>query len=306
MKVELSVVVPVLNEELNISELISRITQTATQITSNYEIIIIDDGSSDNSWSKIKRESLINNKIKGIKLSRNFGHHSAITAGLEKSNGDWIVVMDGDLQDQPEGISKLYNKTLEGFDIVFVSRQNRTEKIHYKILQKIFYKILNKLSGVDYNSSFANFSIVNRKVVDAYMSLPEQSRFYMTMINWLGFNKSFIFLDQGERKHGRPSYTFKKRVNLAIDILLSFSDTPLRLIIRFGLLTATISFFSMLYIVFIAIIKGFTSIGWASLMASVLFSTGIIVTSLGIVGAYVGKIFIETKKRPIYIISEIS
>ena len=219
----LSVVIPVYNESSLINELVKRVKSNLKLITEDYEIIIVDDGSRDNTWNSIENEAKSENRIKGIKFSRNFGHHYAITAGLHNSSGEWVVVMDGDLQDRPEVIPDLYKKAQEGFDVVFVSRQNRPEKSYYLIAQKIFYWILKSLSGIDFDSRQANFSVINKKVVHAFKNFPENARFYGSTIKWLGFKRSFIFAEHGVRFSGNPSYTLRKRINLASEIIFSFS-----------------------------------------------------------------------------------
>jgi dolichol-phosphate mannosyltransferase len=300
----LSVVVPVFNESSLIDELIKRVTKNAKLLTDDFEIIIVDDGSQDDTWKIIENEAKIEKRLKGIKFSRNFGHHYAITAGLDRTNGEWVVVMDGDLQDRPEVIPELYTKALEGFDIVFVSRQNRPEKLHYRIAQKFFYRILMSLSGIEFDSRQANFSIINKKVVEAFKKFPENARFYGSTINWLGFKRSFILADHGVRHSGKPSYTIKKRFKLASDIILSFSERPLKFAIGLGLLMSIISIFIALRIIYGSLNWGYSVTGWSSVMVSILFSSGIVLTVLGIIGVYLGRIFQEVKGRPLYITSE--
>ena len=300
----LSVVVPVFNEGSIIVELVKRVKNNVRSITDDFEIILVDDGSQDETWEFIGNEARQEKRIKGIKLSRNFGHHYAITAGLHNSTGDWVVVMDGDLQDRPEVIPELYNKSQDGFDVVFVSRQNRPEKLYYRIAQKIFYWTLRILSGLDFDSRQANFSIINKKVVKAFKDFPENARFYGSTIRWLGFKRSFILADHGKRYSGKPSYTFKKRVKLALDIILSFSERPLKFAIGLGLLMSSISIFLALWIVYGTFKWGYSVIGWSSGIVSILFSSGIILTVLGIIGIYLGRIFQEVKGRPLFIISE--
>jgi glycosyltransferase involved in cell wall biosynthesis len=300
----LSVVIPVYNESSLIDELVKRVKTNIKLITEDFEIIIVDDGSQDKTWNSIENEAKSENRIKGIKFSRNFGHHYAITAGLYNSSGEWVVVMDGDLQDRPEVIPDLYKKAQEGFDVVFVSRQNRPEKLHYRIAQKIFYWLLNILSGVDFNSRQANFSIINKKVVEAFKNFPENARFYGTTVKWLGFKRSFIIADHGRRHSGKPSYTLKNRVKLASDIILSFSERPLKFAIGLGLLMSSISTFVALRIVYGTLKWGYSVTGWSSVIVSILFSTGIILTVLGIIGIYLGRIFQEVKRRPLFIVSE--
>jgi dolichol-phosphate mannosyltransferase len=300
----LSVVVPVYNESSLIQELIHQIKSSVKLVSEDFEIILVDDGSQDETWNFIENEANREKRIKGIKFSRNFGHHYAITAGLHNSTGDWVVVMDGDLQDRPEVIPDLYNKAQTGFDIVFVSRQNRTERLYYRVAQKFFYWTLRTLSGIDFDSRQANFSIINRKVVEAFKNFPENARFYGSTIKWLGFNRSFILADHGIRYSGKPSYTLKKRIKLASDIILSFSERPLKFAIGLGLLMSTISILLALWIVYGTLKWGYTVTGWSSGIVSILFSSGVILTVLGIIGIYLGRVFQEVKRRPLFIISE--
>ena len=300
----LSVVIPVYNESSLIEELVKRVKANIELITKDFEIIIVDDGSIDGTWNLIENEAKAESRVKGIKFSRNFGHHYAITAGLHNANGEWVVVMDGDLQDRPEVIPDLYRKAMSGFDVVFVSRQNRPEKFYYRIAQKFFYKLLRNLSGIDFDSRQANFSIISNKVVKAFINFPENARFYGSTIKWLGFSRSFILADHGLRHSGKPSYTIRKRVKLALDIILSFSERPLKFAITLGLLMSISSFLVSAWIIYGSYKWGFTVIGWSSLMAVILFSTGIILVIVGIAGIYIGKIFNQVKNRPLYIIDE--
>lgn len=301
--VHVSVVIPVLNESSLIQELISRVKINIEMFTLDYEIILVDDGSSDHTWQFISIEASNEKRIRGIKFSRNFGHHYAITAGLNKSSGDWVVVMDGDLQDRPEVIPELYKKSQEGYEVVFVSRQNRPEKIYYRVAQKIFYTILNKLSGIRFDSNQANFSIISRKVVDAFKDFPEYARFYGSTILWLGFKKTFVVADHGSRFSGSSSYTLKKRIQLASDIILSFSERPLKFAVYLGLAISSISIIGSAWILTSSLKWGYSVLGWPSLIVSIFFLGGVILTVLGIIGIYVGRIFQQVKNRPLYIIS---
>jgi glycosyltransferase involved in cell wall biosynthesis len=301
----LSVVVPVFNEESLIGELVKRVKTNVQLISNDYEIILVDDGSQDKTWELIENEAHKEKRVKGLKFSRNFGHHYAITAGLHNASGEWVVVMDGDLQDRPEVIPELYQKSQTGFDVVFVSRKNRPEKFYYRMAQKVFYWILRILSGMDFDSRQANFSIINKKVVEAFKDFPENARFYGSTIKWLGFKSSSILADHGTRYSGKPSYTFKKRVKLALDIILSFSERPLKFAIALGLIMSSISIFIALWIVYGTLRWGYAVMGWPSGIVSILFSSGIILTVLGIIGIYLGRVFDEVKRRPLYIISNI-
>jgi glycosyltransferase involved in cell wall biosynthesis len=301
--VHLSVVIPVLNESSLIEELTKRVKLNIEKITSDYEILLIDDGSTDETWDSLVKAANLEKKIRGIKFSRNFGHHYAITAGIHKAKGDWVIVMDGDLQDRPEVIPDLYRKSQEGFDVVFVSRQNRPEKIGYRIAQRIFYFVLNLLSGIKFDSRQANFSIISRKVVDAFIGFPEYTRFYGSTILWLGFNRTFIVADHGNRFSGSPSYTLKKRLLLAADIILSFSERPLKFAIYLGLFISSLSIFGSFWILIRTFKWGYSVIGWPSLMVTIFFLGGVTLTILGLIGIYLGRVFQQVKNRPLYIIS---
>ena len=301
---KLSVVIPVFNENELIKELLRRVKINTEKITQNYEIVLVDDGSSDSTWKIIESEAKLEKRIKAIKFSRNFGHHYAITAGLHEANSDWVVVMDGDLQDRPEVIPDLFNKAQEGFDIVFVSRQNRPETLLYRLAQKVFYSILRFLSGIDFDSNQANFSIISRKVVQAFRTFPENARFYGSTIKWLGFNSSRVFADHGKRFSGRTSYTLKKRFKLAADIIIAFSARPLRFSIYLGILVSLRSFVGTIIITINVISGSLKFLSWTSLMIIIFFLAGIILIILGLIGIYLGEIFREVKKRPLYIICE--
>ena len=300
----LSIVIPLLDESSLVKELVKRVQNNVELISNNYEVILIDDGSQDETWEKIQIESMSNPKIKGIKLSRNFGHHYAITAGLHSALGNWVIVMDGDLQDRPEVIPELFKKAKEGFDVVFVSRQNRPEGIFYRAAQKIFYELLKLLSGMEFDSTHANFSIISRKVVDAFKSFPEHARFYGSTITWLGFKKVSINADHGIRYSGKPSYTFKKRIKLAFDIVISFSEKPLRMAIVLGISMSIISLVTALWIILKSLSVGFLVSGWASIMVAMFFLSGIFLIFMGIIGIYVGEIFRQVKNRPLYIVEK--
>ena len=302
--VDLSIVVPVYNEQLNIDKLIDEIKSNVQNLVSSFEVILIDDGSRDNTWAKVTEQCRKDQRVTAIKFSRNFGHHYAITAGLHNALGNHVVVMDGDLQDRPEVIPALFDEIRKGFDVVFVNRTNRPESFLYKIAQKFFYLTLRILSGYDFDSRQANFSIINRKVVDAFKQFPENSRFYGSTIKWLGFRTSSVSATHGKRFEGKPSYTLQKRFKLAADIILAFSDRPLKIAIGLGLAMSTLSISMVTWILIGVSSWGFSVVGWPSLIAAIFFSTGIILVILGILGVYLGQVFKEVKNRPLYLISD--
>ncbi len=300
----INVVVPLYREESLVEELHSRVTEALKKISTDYKIILVDDGSDDLTWQKISEISKTDEKVKGLRLSRNFGHHYALTAGLHETDADWIVVMDGDLQDRPEVIPDLWNKAQEGYDVVFVSRMRRPEGLIYRAAQKLFYAGLRRLSGIKFDSTQANFSIVSRKVIDAYKSFGENARFYNSTITWLGFNRASVSAEHGTRHSGRPSYTLRKRFQLAGDIIFSYSDRPLKFSIYLGLFMAAMAFSYLFWVLIGTLTWGFTVEGWSSVMAGIFLTGGMILVVLGITGIYIGRIFREVKNRPLYVIGE--
>lgn len=302
----ISVVSPVYNAQNIIPILVERLEDVLVKISDNYEIILVDDYSKDESWKAIDEISSKNNKVKGIKLSRNFGQHYAITAGLDYANGDWIVVMDCDLQDRPEEILNLYKKAInDEYDIVLASRLNRRDSFIKKLYSKSFYKVLGFLTGSEHDASVANFGIYSFRVIKEIKSLRESIRYFPTMVKWIGFNKTTITVKHSEREEGKSGYDFKKMLNLAIDIILAYSDKPIRTTIKLGILISVVSFVMSLY----TLVKWFNGtinvVGYSSLIISIWFLSGCILTTLGIVGLYVGKIFEGVKGRPIYIIEKL-
>ena len=303
--VHLSVVIPVHNESSLIDELVKRVKTNVKLITEDFEIIIVDDGSKDNTWNLIENEAKSENRIKGIKFSRNFGHHYAITAGLCNAIGEWVVVMDGDLQDRPEVIPELYKKAREGFDVVFVSRQNRPEKLYYRIAQRFFYWALRIFSGINFDARQANFSIINKKVVEAFKKFPENARFYGSTIKWLGFKRSFILADHGHRYSGKPSYTLRKRIRLASDIIISFSERPLNTMIMVALTMGFINTSIGVWITYEFMTNG-NDLNYIILLIVNIFIISItLVIFLGVIGIYISRIYNESKNRPLYVIDSI-
>ncbi len=301
----ISVVIPLLNEEGIVKELINRVDTNLKKITEDYLIILIDDGSTDKTWEAIENEFLNNKKLSAIKFSRNFGHHYAITAGIDHSKSDWVIVMDGDLQDRPEVIPELYEKAKQGFDVVFVNRVERKESLSYLLTQKLFYRFLNILSGIKFNSKQANFSIISFKVAEAHKQFREQSRFYGSTIKWLGFSEASIEAPHGKRLSGKPSYTLKKRFQLAFDIILSFSERPLKFVTSLGLTISVASLIFAFFIAFKAQNSEFSVMGWPSIIFSIFFTTGINLTILGILGIYIGRVFNQVKQRPLYLVEKL-
>ena len=304
MDIKISIVSPVYKSEELIDQLVARISETAEKISTNYEIILVDDSSPDNSWNKINELCAKNKKVIGIQLSRNFGQHYAITAGLDHAKGEWVVVMDCDLQDVPEEIFNLYEETKNGFDIVLARRTNRKDKISQKFFSFFFYKFLNYLTGIKHDEKVANFGIYHKKVIKSIISMRENVRYFPIMVKWVGFKMGYINVKHASRD-GETSYVLKKRINIALDVILSYSDKPLRIFVKLGMFISFTSIIISCYY-FIQWLLGKTIImGYTSLIISIWFLSGIILAALGIIGLYVGKTFQDVKKRPIYIINQI-
>lgn len=300
----ISVVIPVYKCDVCIEELTSRLISTITTITDNFEIIFVDDASPDNSWTIITQLGQKNNKIKGIKLSKNFGQHNAITAGLYATKGEWIVVMDCDLQDRPEEIINLYKEAHKGFDIVLGAREYRQDTILKILYSYFFHKVLESLSGMKFNYKVGNFGIYHRKVIDAIISMPEQLRIFTIMVNYVGFKKSTIPVQHNERKKGKSSYNLLKLTELALRIILSYSNRPLIIIIVIGLLISLFSSIFIAYILFAYYTGRIQVSGYATITVLIAFFSGIIISLLGIIALYIGKIFDQVKNRPLFICSE--
>ena len=302
---EISVVSPVYHAEKIISQLVHQIEKNVREISEHYEIILVEDGSSDNSWPEIEKIVRQNNKVKGIRLSRNFGQHRAITAGLDHAQGEWIVVMDCDLQDRPEEIKKLYDKTQEGSDVVLASRFKRKDAFLKRFFSKTFYKALSYLTGYKHDESVANFEIYNRKVISAVSSMRESIRYFPTMVRWVGFKSTKIKVDHAFREEGKSNYNFRSLVHLAMDIILASSDKPIRLVIKTGGIVAVGAFLIALVYLYKWLNGDIFILGYTSLIVSIWFLSGIIMATLGVVGLYVGKTFEGVRNRPLYIVKEI-
>ncbi|MGB3592367.1 MAG: glycosyltransferase [Nonlabens sp.] len=300
----LSIVSPVYRAEKVLPELIARIEQSAARITNDFEIILVEDCGPDRSWSVIEELAETKSHVKGIKLSRNFGQHYAIACGLDNAQGEWIVVLDCDLQDQPEEIPKLYQKAQEGYDVVLARRSYRKDKYFKKLFSKLFYRTLGYLTGSEQDETVANFGIYHHKVIDSITSMRESIRYFPTSVKWVGFKQTKVDVEHSARFEGESSYNFSKLINLAIDIILAFSDKPLRLVAKTGLIVSGISFAIATYYLIKFLLGGVVVIGYTSLIVSLWFLSGIMISTLGVVGLYIGKIFEETKKRPIYVVQE--
>lgn len=300
---DISVVVPVYGCKDAIPELHRRLTSVLSEMADEYEIILVNDACPQDSWSAIKELCQRDTHVVGIELSRNFGQQKAITAGLDYSTGSWVVVMDCDLQDRPEEIPRLYAKAQEGFDVVFARRTIRQDPKLKVFVSDCFYKVYSFATGQPYDGKLCNFSISNRNVINNYCKLREQHRGFVMYIQWMGFRQGVLDVEHQKRFSGKSGYNFKKRMQLALDLLTSQSDKLLQFTVKVGLFISAIAFLAIIYIV-IRYFTGNIQPGWSSIVASIFLMGGLTVSSVGIVGIYVGNIFMEVKQRPLYIVRQ--
>lgn len=300
----ISVVIPVYKADHILDDLYQRLKAALETISANFEIVFVEDIGGDSSWQVIVRLAAADSRVRGIQFSRNFGQHYGITAGLDHCHGDWVVVMDCDLQDRPEEIPRLYAKAQEGYDIVLARRGLRRDPLLKRITSWLFYKGFSYLADIDYDGESGNFRIMSRKVVSSFCLMRERLRFFGGLIQWMGFPTASIEVEHAVRLAGNSTYTFAKLWQLASETIIAHSDKPLRLAVRFGFLMAFLAFCYGLYILILATVYGVPLQGWSSLIVSLYFIGGIIIAILGILGIYLGKTFDESKKRPLYIVSK--
>ena len=302
--IKISIVSPVYRAEKMVHMLVERIMQSVSTITEDYEIILVNDASPDASWQMIEHECAQNKRVKGINLSRNFGQHYAITAGLNYAIGEWVVVMDCDLQDRPEEIPALYAKALEGYDIVYARRVDRLDKGLKKLSSILFHKVFDWLSGSETDKTIANFGIYKHCVITEFNKMRERARAFHHLIDYLGFRTSTVDIQHAERAEGKSSYNLVKLLILTFDIIIANSNKPLRMAVGLGFMMSIISFLLALYNVVARIIGLISFPGYTTTVFSIWFVGGLLLFVLGIIGLYIGKIFDQVKDRQLYIIRD--
>lgn len=302
---EISIVVPLYNEEKNIRLMHDRLVSSILKITSNFEIIYVNDGSNDNSFLELLKLSNEDERVKYINFSRNFGHQIAVTAGLDYSKGAAVVIIDGDLQDPPEVIPEMYALYKEGFEVVYGQRLIRKgESFLKKITAKYFYRILKKITNINIPVDTGDFRLIDRKIVNDLKNMSEQNKFLRGQIAWLGYRQTSIFFERDERKFGETGYPFSKMLKFALDGITGFSDVPLQFVTKTGIFISFISFLVILYAIFSHFILERTITGWTSLIISSMFIGGVQLISVGIIGEYISRINKNVQNRPLYIVSE--
>ncbi len=304
-KSRISVVIPVYGCRECLYELVRRLENSLGSIAEDWEIIMVNDACPDGSWLEVKEISDNNESVIGINLSRNFGQHCAITAGLDYACGDWVVVMDCDLQDNPEDIPRLYAKAQEGYDIVLGRRLVRQDNFFKKLSSKIYYRIFDYFTEQKSDFTIANFGIYSEKVIRNFRNLKEQNRSFPLFIRWLGFNYTKIDVEHSKRFAGKTSYNLVRLISLAMDSIVSQSNKPLKISIKLGFSISMFSFIYACYLIFRYYYWTIPVTGWTSIMVSLYFLSGLIMINMGILGLYLGKVFNEAKGRPLYVIKEV-
>lgn len=300
---DFSVIIPIYNEEENLFDLHKRLSSVLEKL-GTYEIVLVDDGSKDRSWPTIKELHEKDRRVKGVSFSRNFGHHIAITAGLDYAKGRTIILMDGDLQDQPEEIPKLWEKMQEGYDLVYGIRKVKKDSFVKRLNSSLFWWFLNKLSGIDIPRNQTLLRIFDKKILDVLKDMRERARFIHGMIAWTGFRTALQEVEHAPRERGVSKYNTIKLFRLAFNAITSFSTVPLRLATYIGLLSAGVGLCYGFYYLYKKIFLGIPVLGYASIIVAVLFVGGVQLLILGIIGEYLGRVYQEVQARPIYILRD--
>lgn len=304
-RLDISVVVPIHNEEGNIQPLYKRLKQVVSKLGLTHEFVFVNDGSQDKSLVLLRELAKADKAVQYLDLSRNFGHQIAVTAGLDASRGDAVVIIDADLQDPPELIEELYQRHKEGFEVVYAKRRSRKGESWLKrFTAKQFYRLMARLTNIDIPLDTGDFRIIDRKVVEVLKQMPEQNKFLRGQISWAGFRQTAVEYDREERNAGKTSYTYRKMIRFAIDGITSFSEAPLRFVFMMGMLVSGVAFLVILYSLISYLFLEDYVRGWASTMVSILFIGGIQLIGIGIIGEYLARIGANVRQRPLYIVAE--
>ena len=303
-KILLTVVSPIYKGEKMLEELVSRIETAVETFTVDYEIILVNDCSPDDSWNKIKEICSRDVKVKGINLSRNFGQHYAITAGLTESTGEWVVVMDCDLQDRPEEIPNLYEKAQEGYDTVFAQRKERKDGVLKRLSSTMFNATFAFLTDQEQDKTIGNFGIYSHQVIDAVLSMGDSVRWFPIMAKWVGFHIGYLPVMHSERAEGKSSYSIRRLLSVAADNMIAFSNKPLRLMLQFGFYVVALSIIVSLFYLIRYLSGGIAVDGFTTMVIPMWLLGGIIIMMIGMTGIYIGKTFDKIKGRPLYIVRE--
>jgi polyisoprenyl-phosphate glycosyltransferase len=301
----ISIVVPCHNEEGNVGPLLTRLTAVLTGIGEPFEVILVDDGSSDGTLARMRVAHEANPDVKFLSLSRNFGHEAASTAGLRHAIGDAVVLIDADLQDPPEVIAELVARWRDGYELVFATRNSRPgEGLFKRLTSTLFYRLMARIVSFEFPTDTGDFRLMARPVVEGFLQMPERNRFVRGMVAWTGFRTTSVRYDRDARNSGETNYDVGKLMVLAFDALTGFSAVPIRLVSLVGLFVTVLAALGTIWIVFTKLVLGIAIPGYAFLVTGVLFLGGVQILMLGAIGEYVGRIYVETQRRPLYLIRE--
>lgn len=300
----ISIVSPEYRGEKCVQELVERVSASVRTITEDYEIILVNDASPDNTWLQIMAACAQNSKVKGLNLSRNFGQHNAITAGLHYAQGEWIVILDCDLQDRPEKIPDLYAEAQKGYDVVFARRIVKQVGWWKRFSSRLFHTTLDWLSGVKTDPAIGNYGIYRRNVIDAINAIPQQTRGLHTLLSIVGFKTSTIEVEQAPSSRGGTSYTLCKLLTQATNIILTRTNKPLRMTVALGFCMSGISFLLAIYNILAKLLGIIRLNGFTTTVFSIWFVGGLMLLMLGILGLYIGKIFDQVKGHPLYVVRD--
>jgi glycosyltransferase involved in cell wall biosynthesis len=301
---DISIVVPVYGSDSTLVTLYERLAAAVAQIPASFELIFVDDCGPGRPWELINRMAQRDPRVKGLKLSRNFGQHSAIMAGVDLARGNWLVIMDCDLQDRPEEIARLWAKASEGHDVVVGRRVERQDGLFKRLYSHAFYWLLDYMTDQENDAAQASFGIYSRKVVDVVKKIPEQPRFFPLLVRWVGFEVIPIDIEHGKRTEGKSSYNLSRKLSLAMDAIISYSNKPLKMCVQFGFFMAFASFCFGLWLFIRFFLFDYVPTGWTSVIVSLYFLSGILLFGMGILGIYIGRIFNQVKERPLYVVKD--
>jgi polyisoprenyl-phosphate glycosyltransferase len=302
---DLSIIVPIYNEEDNIKPLFERLNKVVSQLNADVEYIFVNDGSKDKSMLLLKELTTANPNVKYIDFSRNFGHQVAVTAGLDHCRGKAVVIIDADLQDPPELINDLYNKWKEGYQVVYAKRRAREgEGFAKKFTAKLFYRILKRITSINIPVDTGDFRLIDRKIVEVLKQMPEQQKFLRGQISWIGFKQTYVEYDRDARYAGKTGYTYKKMIRFALDGITSYSNLPLKFATVTGFFVSGITFLLIIYALYSRFISKNYVPGWTSLMLAVVFIGGVQLISIGIIGEYISRLSANVRNRPLYIVND--
>jgi glycosyltransferase involved in cell wall biosynthesis len=303
----ISVVLPVFDEESTLPVLYARLSDVLSGMGLSYELVFVNDGSRDGSWARLLELSNADRHVCAVNLSRNFGHQIAVTAGIELSRGEVVIIMDSDLQDPPELIPALYARHREGFDVVYAQRRTRDGETWFKsFTAKLFYRLIRRMSTIDIPVDTGDFRLISRRVVEDLRRLQERHRFVRGLVTWVGYNQTPLLYDRQPRAGGETKYPLRKMVRFALDGFTGFSSEPLRLASHVGAFFAFASFVLMVGLTIFRLMGGQGLVtGWTSMIVAVLFLGGVQLLAIGILGEYIGRIYEEVKGRPLYLVRDV-